>query len=410
MSPTHETVPSRVITKADVAALRQDLAAYHAIYAPLFQRREQREQARFYLEGLLSEERRKSVERMVLHLRGADPNAVRTAQMFVGQGHWQDERILARHWREVAQTLGTPHGILIVDGSDLPKQGRESVGVARQYCGELGKKANCQAGIFLGYASARGATLIHRRLYLPRHWVEDPAWAERRRRCGVPVDRTFQTKPQLAAALVADVMAEACLPVRWVTCNEGYGQDPAFLDGLAALGLGYLAEVPQTTRVWLSPPVPGRLSAPGRPPEGPRAVAVRDVVAQVPASAWQRCPITAGSQGPLWADCAALRVRASRRRQPGPAVWLFLRRHPDTHVLKTYLAHGSADLPLDTLVWLAGMRWPMETCFQEGKQLVGLGDYEGRSWTGWHHHMTLCLLAHFFLVRQKLRREKKPLP
>ena len=198
-----------------------------------------------------------------------------------------------------------------------------------------------------------------------------------------------------------------------MTCDEGYGQDPAFRDGRAALGLGYLAEVPQTTRVWLSPPAPGCLSVPGRPhrpPEGPRAVAVREVAAQVPASAWQRCLIKAGSQGPLWADCAALRVRASRRRQPGPAVWLFLRRHPDTHVLKTYLAHGPADLPLDTLVWLAGMRWPIETCFQEGKQLLGLGDYEGRSWTGWHHHMTLCLLAHFFLVRQTWRREKKPGP
>ena len=181
MSPTRETVPSQGLT-----------AAYHAIYAPLFPRREQREQARFCREGLRSEERRKSVERMVRHLRGADPNAVRTAQMFVGQGRGQDEAILARHGREVAQTLGIPHGVVIVDGSDLPQQGRESVGMARQYCGELGKKANSQAGYSWANASARGATRIPRRLYLPRHGVEDPAWAERRRRCGVPPARTFQ--------------------------------------------------------------------------------------------------------------------------------------------------------------------------------------------------------------------------
>ena len=138
----------------------------------MFQRREQREQSRFYQEGLLSDERRKSVERMVLHQRGADRNAVRTAQMFVGQGRWADAPLQQRHGSEVAQTLGDAAGVLIVDGSEIRKQGRESVGVARQNCGELGQKANCQAGVFLAYASAAGATLVHRELYLPRPWVE----------------------------------------------------------------------------------------------------------------------------------------------------------------------------------------------------------------------------------------------
>ena len=138
----------------------------------MFQRREQREQSRFYQEGLLSDERRKSVERMVLHQRGADRNAVRTAQMFVGQGRWADAPLQQRHGSEVAQTLGDAAGVLIVNGSEIRKQGRESVGAARQNCGELGQKANCQAGVFLAYASAAGATLVHRELYLPRPWVE----------------------------------------------------------------------------------------------------------------------------------------------------------------------------------------------------------------------------------------------
>ena len=397
MSPTHATVPSPGLTAADVAVLRQDLAAYHALYAPLFPRREQRAPARCYLEGLLSEARRKSVERMVRHLRGADPNAVRTAPMFVGQGRGQEEVILARHWQEVARTLGTPDGVLIGDGSDLPQQGRASVGVARQYCGELGKTAHGQAGVCLGSARARGATRIPRRLSLPRPWVEDPAWAARRRRGGVPVDRIFQTQPQWAAALVAEVVAAGTLPVRGVTCDEGYGQNPAFRDRLAALGLGYLAEVPHTTRVW-----------PRLAPGEPRAQVVRDVAAPRPPGAWPRWPLPGGSRGPRYADFAARRVVASRRQWPGPDVWRLLRRHPDTHGLKTCLAHGPAALPRDTLVGRAGMRWPIATCFREGKPRVGLGDYEGRRGTGWHHHMTLCLRAHFFRVRPKARWPKKP--
>ena len=418
MNCTIETAPHLVLTAADMADLRQDLAAYHVLYAPLFQRREQREQSRFYLAGLLSDERRKSVERMVLHQRGADRNAVRTAQMFVGQGRWADAPLLQRHWSEVAQSLGDAEGVLIVDGSDFRKQGRESVGVARQYCGELGKKANCQAGVFLAYASAAGATLVHRELYLPRPWVEAAAWAPRRQRCGVPETISFQTKPQIAAALVSEVIEAGSLPVRWVTCDEGYGCDTHFLDRLAALGLGYCAEVPHSTRVWPTRPQMCVPPAPvtGRPPTrlrlapgAPRSQAVKDVAAQLPAGAWQHMQLKEGSQGPLCADFAALRVVASRRAQPGPDVWLLLRRQARTAQLKTYLIQGPADMTLAQLVWLAAMRWPIETCFQEGKQLLGLGDYEGRSWTGWHHHMTLCLLAHFFLVRQKLRLKKKPL-
>ena len=144
-----ETAPKLRLAAADVAALRQDLAAYPALYAPLFQRRELQAQSLLYREGLLSEERRKSVERRVLPTRGADSNAVRTAQLFVSQRRWPDGPLRQRHGEEVAKTLGPAGGVLIVDGSDFRKQGSESVGVARQYCGELGKKANCQAGVLV---------------------------------------------------------------------------------------------------------------------------------------------------------------------------------------------------------------------------------------------------------------------
>ena len=389
MTCTIEAAPHLRLTAADAEALRRDLAAYHALYAPLFQRRELKAQSLLYLEGLLSAERRKSVERMVLQQRGADSNAVRTVLLFVSQRRWPDGPLLQRHWEEVARSLGPAEGVLIVDGRDFRKQGRESVGVARQDCGGLGQRANCLAGVFLAYASGAGATLIHRQLYLSRHWVEDAAWVPRRR-CGVPERIPFQTKPQIAATLVAEVMAAGSWPVRWVTCDEGYGCDAVFLDRLAALGLGHCAEAPHSTRVWPTRP---QMCVPHSPvtgrPSHPSAAGPR------------RAPRAGGPGGGR---------PGARRAQPGPDVWLRLRRHPQTKQLKTYLIHGPPEMTLAQLVWLAAMRWPIETCLQAGKQLLGLGDYEGRSWIGWHHHMTLCLLAHFFLVRQKVRRTKKPPP
>ena len=132
---------------------------------------------------------------MVLALEGAQANAVRTMQLFISEGAWDDDILLTRHWQEVDATLGEEDGVLILDGSDFLKQGQESVGVKRQYCGEVGKRANCQAGVYLGYASGKGYTLVDRRLYVPQEWVEDAAYAERRRKCGVPADITFATEP-----------------------------------------------------------------------------------------------------------------------------------------------------------------------------------------------------------------------
>ena len=167
------TAPVLDLTPQDVDTIIDELRAYHAIYSPLFQRREQREWSQHYLHGLLLNIPRKSIEPMVLSLKGADHNAVRAMQQFLGEGAWDDAAILKRHWQEVDADLGDADGVLILDGSDFPKQGQESVGVKRQYCGELGKTANCQAGVFLAYASRQGYALLDRRLYLPEEWLTD---------------------------------------------------------------------------------------------------------------------------------------------------------------------------------------------------------------------------------------------
>jgi len=406
-----ETAPQMNLTGKELRErVLPDLADYHGIYAPLFQRREQREQSENYLHGLLSEIENKSVEAMILHREGDDSNAIRAGQQFLGKGAWKDELILHRHWQEVETELGEDEGVLITDGSDFPKQGQESAGVKRQMCGELGKVANCQAGVFLSYASSKGYTLLDRRLYLPKEWVEEEEYAERRRRCGIPKDISFQTKPELAAQMIEAVHEAGTLRFRWLTCDAAFGRDTAFLDRVGTL-LFYFAEVDVDTRVWSTRPATSipEWSGRGRKPSRQRLVAgepsaqtVTTLAESLPGDAWRRHTIKEGSKGPLVADFACLRVVAVRERLPGPSVWLLFRRNLETGEIKFYLSNAPEDTSLGRLVWLSGMRWPTETCFEEGKQELGMGDYQVRSWTGWHHHMTLVILAHFFLVRTRL--------
>jgi SRSO17 transposase len=412
-----ETAPVMDLRPQDLDRLVEDLRDYHAIYSPLFQRREQREWAEKYLHGLLLEMPRKSIEPMVLALDGAQPNAVRAMQLFLSEGAWDDQAILTRHWQEVDRELGEADGVLTLDGSDFPKQGHESVGVKRQYCGEVGKRANCQAGVYVGYVSRKGYTLLDRRLYLPQEWVEDATYAARRQRCGVPADLGFKTKPMLGWEMIEAVGQAATLRARWVTCDEAFGRDTRLLDRLDGLGLWYFAEVPHDTQLWRQRPATGvpSWSGQGRKPTRRRVLtgeaepeAVAPLAAALPADRWRRHTIKEGSKGPLVARFAAMRVIAVREGLPGPEVWLVLRRNVLTGELKTYLSNAPADTLLTTLVRLSGMRWPIETCFEDGKQYLGLGDYEVRSWRGWHHHMTLGILAHFFLVRTCHRLKKPP--
>ena len=247
-----------------MGSLPADLEAYLALFAPLYQRREQVASARRYLLGLLSDEPRKSVARMVLKLQGPDRNAVRSLQQFVGESSWSDAPLLECLWSEVGAILGEEEGVLIVDGSDFRKQGRMSVGVARQWCGELGKRANCQAGVFVAYAGAQGACLVHRAGPLPRPWAEDPE----RTRTGRICVAVAGCRPRLRSG-----PSRNGRPPCWVTCDEAYGQDPAFLDAVADLGLGDCADNPAPAGGWCRPCWPIAGSATG-PLPAPTTVAV----------------------------------------------------------------------------------------------------------------------------------------
>ena len=204
--------------------------------------------------------------------------------------------------------------------------------------------------------------------------------------------------------MLSALVAEGTLPLRWVTCDEGFGHSHAFLDGVADLGLGYLAEVPRDTQLWTTRPQ--RSGSPSRPRFSVPPQELRAVADQLPRAAWRPFVLREGSKGPQAVLCAVRRVTARRGSEPGPDVWLLLRRNPATDELKCHLSNGPADMAPERLVWLAGLRWPIEQCFRDGKQLFGLGDYEGHSWQGWHRHATLVMLAHFFVVRETLRLKK----
>ena len=413
MSAIITTVPQITLEAQEMENLLEEVETYHKIYSRLFQRREQRERGQEYLYGLLAPEiPDKAIEPMMLALKGDDPNAIRSMQHFVSAGAWDDDAILKQHWREVAQDLGEDDGVYTLDGSDFPKQGADSVGVKRQYCGQLGKIANCQAGVFLGYASRRGYTLVHRALYLPEEWLTEAPYAERREKCSIPDSVKFQTKPALGLALLRSVRDAGALPGKWLACDEAFGRATDFLDQVAELDLWYYAEVPHDTYVWRTRPATylPEWSGHGRKPtrrqvvEGePAPQTVRSLVAAIPDTDWHRYTIKEGSKGPVVADFALLRVVDVRDSLPGAAVWLIARRNVASGELKLYLSNAPADTPHLTLVRISGMRWPIETSFEDSKQLIGMGDYQVRGWMGWHHHMTWAILAHFFLVRLKLR-------
>lgn len=392
----------------DVEQFVEALAAYHAAFAEAFRRPEQLRWSAVYLQGLLGPEPRKTSERMAL-MQGVN---ARDLQHFIGQSAWAIEPVIARQQQLIAETLGVPDGIVLLDESGVVKQGQDSVGVAAQYCGAVGKVANCQVGVYLGYLSAKGYTLADSRLYLPEGWFA-AEHAEKRTQCGIPDHLTFQTKPELALSLLKDAVRRGSLPFHWVAVDALYGDTPAFLEGVAALEKWYFAEVACSTRVWWRHP---QLHVPVRDGRGRRPTKLRlryayqqprrveALVRRIPRQCWQRYVIKEGSKGPIICDFAFVRVSGVRDGLPGTTVWLVIRRKlDDLSEVKFYLSNAPAACAHATLARMSGARWPVELCFAESKDEVGLDHYETRSWLGWHHHMTLVALAHHFLVRLRVQ-------
>jgi SRSO17 transposase len=405
--------PECTLSDQDIEQFVEELGSYVKLFELAFRRREQWQWSRVYVQGLLGPTQRKTVERMALEMG----QNVRDMQHFVGQSPWQKEAAVVIHQGLVAQTLGEADGVMLIDESGVVKQGQDSVGVAAQYCGSVGKVANSQVGVHLGYVSRRGYTLVDSQLFMPDEWF-DEAHTQRRKACGLPEDLTYHTKPEiglelLQAAVKRNEQLEEPLLFQWVAADELYGDSPAFRDGIAALDKWYFTEIKSTSQVWLKRPevhVPAWKGRGRRPTRlrlchpNAKAVTVQSLVAQIPAPAWTRATIKEGSKGPIVCDFAFLRVVESRGGLPGPKLWLVIRRNVDNPAeLKFYFSNAPADTPLLDLVRLSGMRWPVEIIFEEGKGEIGFDHYETRSWLGWHHHLLLVSLAHHFLVRLRVK-------
>jgi SRSO17 transposase len=402
------------VTKKDLQQTLPRFTQFVRRFGPLLEDDTRVARAEAYLRGLLLDaDDNKNAETIALNAYGGDPSQVRMTQHFLGQSPWPYLPLRAELVRWVEEAFGDPEGILIVDESGVAKCGDKSVGVARQYCGATGKIDNCQVGVFLAYASRHGHTLLDTRLYLPQEeWAQDTA---RRQAAGVPAEVVFRTKPQLAAELVLG--PGRALRHSWVTFDEGYGKDPGFLGRLEEAGERYLGEIPKSVRVGLQRPLveePGRGGS-GRPRHKPRVRAdqpapqtVEQVAAALPARAWQRLAFREGTKGTQQAEFARLRVVVEREDLPGPELWLVVERSLDQEAKsKYYLSNAAPEVPLRTLVQVGHTRWPVEDCFLQGKQEVGLDAYEVRSWLGWHHHMTLVMLALWFLKLETQRLGEK---
>ena len=401
-------VPACNLAPRDVESLITDLAAYADAFLPDFSRKDQAPWAHRYLQGLVSDHPRKSIEPMAV----AHGFPIRSMQAFIGASPWRTAPLVQRHQLLVAQTLGEDDAVILVDESGMPKQGQHSAAVAPQYCGALGKLANCQVGVYLGYASRKGYTLLDGQLFVPEGWFADDH-AAMRLEVALPADLTFKTKPELAVDLVQALLKRATVPARWLAADALYGDSPAFRDAIAALGLWYFTDVACSTLIWrrhpalIIPPWSGR----GRKPTkqrlktaSNRPYRVDEVLQRLPKTAWVRGTIKEGSKGPIICDFAFVRITEARQGLPGPRLWLVIRRNvADPRVVKFYFSNAPETIAALELVRMSGMRWPVELTFEEGKDELGMDQYETRSWLGWHHHMVLVMLAHHFLVWVRVR-------
>jgi len=400
--------PECNLGKEDVRLFLNELKKYMKLFKPAFQRVEQTKKSLTYLQGLLGNTTRKNVEQMAL----GQKEKVRSLQYFVGQSQWDTVPVIAIHQGLIGEALGEEDGVVLIDESSAVKQGTKSVGVAAQYCGSVGKTANGQVGVYLGYASRKGYSLIEGQLFMPEKWFEE-GHAEQREECGMPEDLVFKTKPEIGLKLLENAIKRDNLDFSWLAADALYGDSPAFRDGVAATGKWDFTAIKENTLIWCNPPkvhVP-QWSGHGRRPSRLRLsdtrkhpMTVKQLVKRIQKQDWVRAVIKEGSRGPIVCDFAFLRVTESRGGLPAGELWLIIRRNlDDPSEIKYFFSNAPVSTPLDEFVRISGMRWPIETIFEEAKGEVGMDHYEMRSWLGWHHHMLLVSLAHHFLVRLRIR-------
>lgn len=381
------------VTAGTLARLQEFLCPY----AESLTEPEQRTHTHEYIQGLFSKLERKTGEG-IAYLHDQERQGL---QKFIGQVPWEHQPLLTTLATQVGEQIGEPDGVIVFDPSAFAKKGKMSVGVARQWCGRLGKVDNCQVGVFMGYVARQEQALVDMRLYLPKEWTGD------RKRCavaGIPKGTRFRTRHELALEMLDK--QGTLLPHAWVTGDDEMGRPAEFRRELRQRHEGYLLAVPSNTTVRDLTTDPPAYAGRGRPADRP-FVQVRRWCAALPATAWTRLDVRDGTKGPLVIEAVQCRVMARLGKGVGPEERLFVTRElqsDGSYKHDYYLGHSRAvDVTLMEWARVAKAEHRIEECLQRAKSEAGLGDYQVRNWVGWHHHLTLSLVAAWFLVGETRR-------
>ncbi len=404
---TPESLNDFDLTDLDYDSMTEELLKFHHSFSNCFWRSEQESLGLTYLSGLMSATERKTAEGIALEIK--TPQSVRSTQRFLKTYKWDDKEMLDQHQQLVAQEIATEDGMLTIDASEFPKKGKHSVGVAPQYCGNTGKKDNCQSGVFIGYAGEKGYGLIGTQLYMPELWF-DKDHEKLRKSNLVPENLKFQTKNEIASDLIKSVIDK--FSARWVGCDASFGCDIGFLKSLPD-SVSYFADIKSDSKIFLEKPEVGIPPYSGR---GKRPTKLKVLSDHKPISVseleksgclkWKTVNFGEGSKGPLLAHVACLRVFPSRDGLPqDDPIWLMIRKRTDNQTRYAF-SNAPKSTSFEELCRASCLRWSIERCFQEGKMHLGMDHYEHRSWPAWHRHMLYVMLAqHFlFLVRRKLKK------
>lgn len=351
-----------------------------------------------YCVGLMGPSQRKSVE-PIAAVTAPDRTSAQHQSLlhFVSQSEWSDEKVLAKV-REMVRPAIERHGSIeawIIDDTGFPKQGKHSVGVAPQYCGQLGREGNCQVAVSLSVANHHASLPVAYRLYLPRAWAKD---RKRRRKAGIPAAIRFQSKPEIALEQIKAALAEGIAP-GVALMDADYGRDGNLRRELRALDLTYVAAIQSSPMVWRpgTGPKPGRRLPKAREADAD-LVSVKDIALGLGKDAWKTIRWREGTAEWLSSRFARVRVRLAREAEE----WLLIEwPKGEKAPTKYWLSNLAEDIPFDRLVDIAKLRWRIERDYQELKQELGLGHFEGRGWRGFHHHATLCIAAYGFLISER---------
>ena len=407
-------VPKFDVSASDVKDFINELKGFHEIFSDCFHRSESRGHFFRYMVGQFSKLERKSIEPIALNVENG---VVRPMQRFVSDAEWNDDKILSKYHTLVGDDLGSDDAALIFDESGFVKKGNHSIGVAKQYCGNIGKVENCQVGVFAAYVSQNGYSLLDKRLYIPEKWFDND-YEIRRKKCKLPEPIEFKTKPQLAVEMFNSIVEEGILPFKYVLADSVYGTSPEFINAVeACTNKTYFVSVPGDTQCWLKRPV--MVEKKYKYNGEIRIKKVLEKTAKKPVSLatlaqsindyfWYKRKVTEGTKGPIEYEFTKRRIILSNNGLPQKEVWVLIRRSLGKDpIYKFHVSNAPLSTRLNLFVWLSGLRWAIEQCFEETKSELGLDHYEVRKFKGWHHHMLTCILAHFFLWHIKIRLGKK---